>query len=96
MQINTHTITITDDEKDSLGMALEALLQQEMKATKCSFNTFKDMNRPEIDLLHQFIYMGYILTIKKESKSILDFENTTDVEKWLKHEWGKRDVSKGT
>lgn len=88
MQINTHTITITDDEKDTIGMALELYLQEEMKL-KWAFKTFEKINKEEINLLQQFVYMGHILTITKESDDIFDIRNTTDVQEWLENEWNK-------
>ena len=79
MQIKSHTITITEDEKDTLGIALELYLEREMKTVK-NFELFKDIEEDTIEMLQEFIRCGYSPVISNKK---FEFKHYTDAWQWL-------------
>ena len=79
MKTEHHTISITPDELDAIGAALELYLEHEYKVSPKLFDAFENET---VDLLRDLTQCGYTLYIP--GKKQFHGELTTDVDKWLK------------
>lgn len=83
MKIKEHTISITEDEKETIGLALEAYLVQEMRVSK-DMETLRLLDNETLQLLQDFIDCGYTPTITSGDFHSKDFnmERHTDAWEW--------------
>ena len=75
MKTKHHTISITPDELDTIGAALELYLEHEYKTSPKSFDWLEENT---FNLLSDLTQCGYTMYIPGKC------ETTTDVDKWLK------------
>jgi len=88
MQIKTHTITITEDEKDTLGAALEDYIINSFEY-HMTFESYRLLNEDNLDLLHDFINMGYRLTISNEDWTDFEMKYYPDAWEWAEAKFNK-------
>lgn len=81
MKIKNHTITITPDELETLGLALEMYLQHELEMCPKQFEMFEEES---INLLRSLTKCGYSMWLNPTGK-VLEGRETIDVDEWIQH-----------
>jgi hypothetical protein len=77
MQTKEIVVSLTQDEFDTLGQALEDYIRSEIINFPSHFNFMGE----EIALLHNFVLLGYRLTVKTNDP--FDHEIMTDAYEWV-------------
>lgn len=84
MHIQSHKVSLTPDEVEIIGDAIcEGIRHTAIKYHEkgVSFKDFAELHEPELDLLRDLTYVGYVLWIS--GKDALDGKLTCDVNEWI-------------
>jgi len=76
MKTKEIVVSLSQDEFDTLGQALEDYLRSEITTHPNHFDLIKE----DIAMLHDFVLLGYRLSIT--TKDPFDFEIMTDAYEW--------------
>ena len=78
MKINTHTISITPDELETLGIALEMYLEKELEMYPKNFEMLEEES---LSLLRSLTECGYSMWLNPTGK-LGNGKSTVDVDEW--------------
>jgi hypothetical protein len=81
MKINSHTISITPEDLETLGMAMEIYLLKELEMYHKNFEMFEEES---IELLRSLTECGYTMWLDAGA-GVLNGKATVDVNEWIKH-----------